>query len=101
VASLEALSFEEPDTTRFPCLALAYAAMRRGSAAVVALNAANESAVERFLQGSLPFGQIPVLIEAMLDAVRDARLDSLEALLDVDQQTRRLAAEWCRRRVVA
>jgi 1-deoxy-D-xylulose-5-phosphate reductoisomerase len=101
VAALAALSFEEPDLARFPCLGLAFEAMRRGSAAVVALNAANECAVEGFLQGALAFWQIPALIEAMLETTEDGPLDSIESILEVDRQTRRRAADWCRRKAAA
>mgnify|MGYP003338050427 CR=1 FL=1 len=55
---LSALTFEAPDLARFPCLALAYAALRAGGAATIALNAANEIAVEAFLQQGLRFPEI-------------------------------------------
>src|SRR6185369_7623557 len=54
-----ALTFEEPDHARFPCLALAYKAGRMGGSAPAALNAANEVAVEAFLKGKLDFLGIP------------------------------------------
>ena len=57
-----------PDTTAFPCLALAYQALRGAPSLPVALNAANEVAVERFLEGRLAFTAIGRLIEATLSA---------------------------------
>ena len=61
-----ALAFERPDLERFPCLALAYQALRAGGSAPVVLNAANEVAVESFLRGVLPFNRIPALVEEVL-----------------------------------
>jgi 1-deoxy-D-xylulose-5-phosphate reductoisomerase len=58
-----ALTFEAPDTETFPCLALAYEALRRGGGAAVALNAADEAAVDKFIHGRIPFNEIPKLVE--------------------------------------
>jgi len=60
-------SFEAPDTGRFPCLPLAYAAGRRGGTAPLALNAADEVAVDAFLAGALRFDRIPTVIERVLE----------------------------------
>ncbi len=67
---------------RFPCLALAYAALRHGGAWPVALNAANEIAVAAFLEGRLPFTAIPVLIERTL-VEADTRFAAPRSLADV------------------
>ena len=63
-----ALTFERPDTQLFPCLDLAYRALRTGDDACIVLNAANEVAVESFLNGKISFLNIPKLIEKTLDA---------------------------------
>jgi 1-deoxy-D-xylulose-5-phosphate reductoisomerase len=92
-ATLGRLDFEAPDTARFPCLALAFEALRRGGAAPAALNAANEVAVARFLRRDVRFGDIPRLVEAALAAVNgraDEALD-LAALTEVDRAARAAA----------
>jgi 1-deoxy-D-xylulose-5-phosphate reductoisomerase len=61
-----ALTFQAPDTKRFPCLALAYLAGRAGGAAPAVLNAANEVAVEAFLKGRLSYLGIPALLKRAL-----------------------------------
>ena len=79
LAACGRLEFSRPDTERFPCLALAYRALRGGPALPVALNAANEVAVEAFLDGAVPFTAIPVVIAAALD---DAETDADSAALE-------------------
>ena len=66
LAQYGSLTFEPPDRERFPCLALAEAAMREGGAAPIILNAANEVAVSAFLDGAFTFGGIPRVVEAVL-----------------------------------
>ena len=66
LAQYGSLTFEPPDRERFPCLALAEAAMREGGAAPIMLNAANEVAVGAFLDGAFTFGGIPRVVEAVL-----------------------------------
>jgi 1-deoxy-D-xylulose-5-phosphate reductoisomerase len=68
VDRLGSLEFAPPDRTRFPCLDLAYRALEHGGAWPIALNAANEVAVEAFLDGRLRFAGIPRTIERALDA---------------------------------
>jgi len=62
------LEFREPAHDRFPCLGLAYRALREGGTAPVVLNAANEVAVASFLEGRLGFTSIPMVIEGTLNA---------------------------------
>lgn len=96
-AKLGALDFEAPDTERFPCLALAFEALRRGGASPAALNAANEVAVARFLGGAIRFTDIPHLVEAGLDAGDGIAADAaLDELLAVDADARRLARDSTR-----
>jgi 1-deoxy-D-xylulose-5-phosphate reductoisomerase len=90
-ATLGALTFEAPDLRRFRCLHYAYAALRAGGAASAVLNAANEVAVEAFLQRRLPFTRIASTIEAVLDAYQPAAPRSVEEVLDIDRQARERA----------
>jgi 1-deoxy-D-xylulose-5-phosphate reductoisomerase len=85
------LSFEKPDPARFPCLGLAYAALREGGTAPAVLNAANEVAVEAFLQRRLPFTGIPGVIERTLERVAARPADGLAAILAADAEARRAA----------
>jgi 1-deoxy-D-xylulose-5-phosphate reductoisomerase len=85
------LHFSEPDVIRFPCLALAYRALRAGGTAPAVLNAANEVAVDAFLAGRLGFTAIPALIAAVLDRHAAAPADSLAAVLEADAAARRSA----------
>jgi 1-deoxy-D-xylulose-5-phosphate reductoisomerase len=92
LAALKSLSFEPPDEGRFPCLRLAYRALRAGGNAPAVLNAANEVAVDAFLAGRLPFTAIARVVEATLDAVLAEGGDGLDAVLEADAQGRRAAA---------
>ncbi len=87
------LDFEQPDTDRFPCLQLAYQALRAGGAAPAMLNAANEVAVEAFLERRLGFTGIPHLIENVLAEAAGQPSASIADLLLADQLARRLARE--------
>ena len=93
LTQLKQLSFEHPDPQRFPCLPLAYAALRAGGTAPAVLNAANEVAVAAFLAGRLPFNAIPRVIEATLEAVPPGRADDLGEILAADRAARREAGE--------
>ena len=89
------LAFEEPDHDRFPCLGLAYRALRGGPALPVVLNAANEVAVAAFLEGRLAFPAIPAVIEEVLDAGADrpaAAPDSLAGVRELDRWARERGA---------
>jgi 1-deoxy-D-xylulose-5-phosphate reductoisomerase len=88
LAAIGHLSFEAPDMQRFPCLGLAYAALRSGGTAPAILNAANEVAVEAFLQGRLGFTSIPVVIEEVMGRVAAAGADTLEQVLEADRAAR-------------
>ena len=68
LATAGSLTFQEPDMDTFPCLALAWEALRRRGGMCVVLNAANEAAVELFLQGKIAFTDIPELIRAAMRA---------------------------------
>jgi 1-deoxy-D-xylulose-5-phosphate reductoisomerase len=96
--SLPKLSFKGPDTARFPCLDLAYQALRAGGSCPAAMNAANEVAVRLFLEGQLPFLGIPELIDKTLEAHQTTEVESLEAVLEVDRDTREEALRLARQR---
>jgi len=85
------LSFEKPDPSRFPCLQLAYAALRAGGTAPAVLNAANEVAVAAFLARRLPFTGISKVIQNTLERVQTQAADELEAVLAADADARRAA----------
>ncbi|HSD38629.1 MAG TPA: 1-deoxy-D-xylulose-5-phosphate reductoisomerase [Rhodocyclaceae bacterium] len=82
------LSFEEPDLQRFPCLRLAYEALRIGGSGPTTLNAANEIAVASFLDGSVRFDQIAQIVEAVLENLPAQRLSDLQAVMDADEEAR-------------
>ena len=88
------LEFEAPDCARFPCLELAYEALRAGGTAPAVLNAANEVAVAAFLDRRLPFLGIPRLIEATLKAVPSGPEGSLADVLVADAEARRAASRF-------
>lgn len=87
------LQFELPDSTRFPCLELAVAAMQAGGTTPAILNAANEVAVAAFLERQIPFTSIHRIIEETLARCTANTADSLQAVLDDDAQARATAAE--------
>ncbi|MBK8191301.1 MAG: 1-deoxy-D-xylulose-5-phosphate reductoisomerase [Vampirovibrionales bacterium] len=92
LATLGALEFRAPDPRLFPCLPLARAAGEQGGGAPTVLNAADEVAVELFLQESIRFIDIPLLIERALTAYQDQDVcadPSLSDILALDAQTRR------------
>ncbi len=91
------LDFEAPDARRFPCIALAYAALRSGGTAPAILNAANEVAVAAFLEHRLPFQRIAAVIEHTLAAIPSGAADTLEQVLAVDNQARQVAREHIER----
>lgn len=85
------LDFEAPDATRFPCLRLARSAAEAGGTAPAVLNAANEIAVEAFLQRRLSFLDIPEVIERVLARHRTLPASSLDDVLSADDWARREA----------
>ncbi|MGH8756274.1 MAG: hypothetical protein ACREU0_10755, partial [Burkholderiales bacterium] len=88
------LNFQAPDLKRFPCLQLAYQALRRGEAAPAILNAANEVAVANFLAERMPYKHIPLLIEAVLEKMNVKSITCLEDVLEADRMARVAAEEW-------
>ncbi|NYT57685.1 1-deoxy-D-xylulose-5-phosphate reductoisomerase [Alcaligenaceae bacterium] len=98
LATLGRLDFEEPDFERFPCLRLSFDALKTGQAACVALNAANEIAVDCFLKQQIRYTEIAPVIESCLERITgcsDTNLDSLDDVLALDAHTRGIATELC------
>jgi len=91
--ALSPLTFEAVRHDAFPALALGASAGRRGGAAPAVYNAANEQAVELFLQGRMTFGQIPVAIAAALDSLGESVADGREAILAADAAARTFVKE--------
>jgi 1-deoxy-D-xylulose-5-phosphate reductoisomerase len=88
------LNFVEPDFERFPCLALAYQALRTGGTAPAILNAANEVAVDAFLNKKIAFLDIPRLIREVLEKQASVVVNTLEDVLQADAEARIAAQEW-------
>lgn len=82
------LDFSPPDMARFPCLGLADQAARAGGTAPTLLNAANEVAVQAFLDEQLGFTHIPVVIEETLSRIPSGSSQALDAVLDADRRAR-------------
>jgi 1-deoxy-D-xylulose-5-phosphate reductoisomerase len=82
------LDFDAPDTRAFPCLTLAYRALEGERSLAVVLNAANEVAVEAFLEGRLPFPSIPSVIEQTMDAHQPAQVATIREVRTVDRWAR-------------
>jgi 1-deoxy-D-xylulose-5-phosphate reductoisomerase len=93
--TIGALDFEAPDPVRFPCLAYARDALLQGGTAPAALNAANEVAVQSFLDGRIGFAEIPRLVRTVLDHHRPRPATSLEAVLTADSEARAQAEAMC------
>jgi 1-deoxy-D-xylulose-5-phosphate reductoisomerase len=91
LSALRHLDFEEPDFARFPCLRLAYHAAEKGGAHAIALNAADEVAVEAFLEGRIPFPGIPSTIERVLASTPEAHPATIAEVLASDREARRMA----------
>lgn len=85
------LTFEEPDMERFPCLGLAYKALKTGGTMPAALNAANEMAVKAFLDGQIPFSEIAETDEAVMEEHRPGPASDLDSILETDRWARERA----------
>lgn len=96
-ARIAAMTFEAPDLARFPCLGLAWEALRAPSGSCAVLNAANEVAVAAFLDQEIRFDQIHQVNRATLDCVQPDAPDGLEALLALDARSRLAASAAVRR----
>jgi 1-deoxy-D-xylulose-5-phosphate reductoisomerase len=93
MTKLGRLEFETPDFERFPCLRLAYEAAECGGAHCIALNAADEIAVEAFLAGNIQFMDIPRTIEEVLESTVESHPETISEVLLLDREARELARE--------
>lgn len=88
LAEIAQLRFEQPDLQRFPCLKLAYDALQAGGSAPAILNAANEVAVQAFLERRIGFRDIDRLLAETLTRMPGAEISELGGLLDADREAR-------------
>lgn len=91
LASVSGLHFEEPDVERFPCIGLAYRALREGGTLPAAMNAANEVAVSAFLEERICLTEIPEVIEAVMNGHVNKPASDIETILEVDRLSRAAA----------
>jgi len=88
ITEIARLDFNEPDMPNLPCLQLARQSAEAGGGAPAVLNASNEIAVDAFLNQQIRFTEIPVVIESALESVDIGSVDSLEAVLNIDNEAR-------------
>ncbi len=91
------LDFERPDMTRFPCLRLAFDALKLAGTAPAVLNAANEIAVQAFLDTKIGFTDIPRLIETVLSDLGATQVTCLDDVVSADSKAREAAQQWLER----
>ena len=93
LAQMRTLTFEDPDLERFPAISLARRALQSGGSAPTILNAANEIAVARFLAGEIGFLDIAAIVEHTLDRVPAPDMGTLDDVIAIDAEARRVAGE--------
>ncbi len=97
-ASVGSLTFEKPDTGKFPCLELAFEAIKKGGNIPCAMNAANEAAVAAYLEDRIGFYDIPDIISRCMGEVSFIRKPDIGEILSTNDETYARAAEMCRQR---
>ncbi|MDQ1363469.1 MAG: 1-deoxy-D-xylulose-5-phosphate reductoisomerase [Pseudomonadota bacterium] len=97
VFAVARLDFEQPDFGRFPCLAMAYQSLKTGGTATTVLNAANEIAVDAFLNRQLAFTRIATVIEKTLAQIPVKSMSSLDVVMEADAEARVAATEYVKR----
>jgi 1-deoxy-D-xylulose-5-phosphate reductoisomerase len=93
LVKIGSLGFEAPDYERFPCLALARAALAQGGAKPAILNAANEIAVASFLESRLAFLDIASVVGEVLAGYDPGAPSTIDEVLEIDREARRVATE--------
>jgi 1-deoxy-D-xylulose-5-phosphate reductoisomerase len=91
LTKLSSLHFEAPDLDRFPCISLAYRALRTGGTLPAAMNAANEEAVHAFIDERISLSDIPLIIRAIMDDHKVSPVKVLDDVLNADRSARQLA----------
>ena len=91
LTAVSGLHFEAPDHDRFPCIRLAYRALREGGTLPAAMNAANEEAVAAFLNQRISLTEIPQVIEAVMNQHSNQPAKDIQTILDADHEARRSA----------
>lgn len=94
LSQMNDLSFEAPDLERFPCLGLAFEAMKAGASAPATLNAANEVAVDAFLDNRIGFDRIPQLVGSVMERIEVSAVQNLEDVKECDRKARHMAKQW-------
>jgi 1-deoxy-D-xylulose-5-phosphate reductoisomerase len=101
LTKVDSLEFKEVDANRFPCLALGYRAVEKNGTATAVLSAADEVVVESFLNDSLSFGDIPFILNKILEEYEPISSPSLQQLIEEEkwakEYTRTLIDRWCSR----
>jgi 1-deoxy-D-xylulose-5-phosphate reductoisomerase len=95
ISNLTMLSFYEPDYEKFECIKLAYDVLEQGGTSSCILNASNEIAVKKFLDGKINFLQIPVVIKESLNKIENHISPDIETIFECDRQTRKFAENFC------
>jgi 1-deoxy-D-xylulose-5-phosphate reductoisomerase len=88
LAQLSSLHFEAPDLERFPCISLAYQALKTGGTLPAAMNAANEEAVQAFIDERVLFSDIPAVIQSVMDGHQTSEVRDLAGVLSADRNAR-------------
>ena len=101
LTAMSGLHFEAPDLDRFPCIALAYRALREGGTLPAALNAANEEAVCAFIDERICLTEIPLIIESVMNAHQNREARDIETILEVDRTARLVALAEIEKRAKA
>ena len=91
LTAVSGLHFEAPDIERFPCIALAYRALREGGTLAAAMNAANEVAVSAFLNERICLTEIPEVIETVMNGHSNQPAKDIKTILDADRDARQAA----------
>jgi 1-deoxy-D-xylulose-5-phosphate reductoisomerase len=94
LARMGSLTFEEPDVKRFPCLRLAFEALRTGGTMPAVLNAANEVAVGAFLDGQITLNEIPRINQATMERHKSVEVTDLDTVSFADKWARQTAGEF-------
>jgi 1-deoxy-D-xylulose-5-phosphate reductoisomerase len=100
VLDLKRLDFCPPDLDKFPCLRLAYEAAEAGGSKTIALNAADEVAVAAFLKREIEFTDIPRVIERTINETKGLHPESIEDVLAIDAEARKLARHALSRQLI-